>query len=72
MVWVIQRICPREESVFLAKSDCGTLRQISVPGAEEAWFKGNKLIIKAKTGYFWEVEPDSGSRKRVFGQQPLL
>jgi hypothetical protein len=43
-----------------------------VPGVEDAWIKGEKLIIKAKTGYFWEVEPESGSRKRIFGQQPLL
>ena len=72
MSWVIQRICPREESIFLVKLVCGSLRQISVPGAEDAWFKGEKLIIKAKTGYFWEVEPDSGARRRIFGQQPLL
>jgi hypothetical protein len=72
MKWIIQRICPRESSVFLVKPECGALRQISVPGVEDAWIKDNKLIIKAKTGYFWEVEPESGSRKRVFGQHPLL
>ena len=72
MEWIIQRICPREDSVYLVKPECGALRQISVPGAEDAWIKGEKIIIKAKTGYFWAVEPDSGSRKRIFGQQPLL
>jgi len=72
MNWVIQRICPREESIFLVKPDCGSLRQISVPGAEDAWIKGEKLIIRAKTGYFWEVEPDSGARRRIFGQLELL
>lgn len=72
MKWIIQRICPREESVYLVAPECGTLRQISVPGAEDAWIKGERLIIRAKTGYFWEVEPESGSRKRIFGQQPLL
>ena len=72
MKWIIQRICARESSVYLVKPECGALRQISVPGVEDAWIKGEKLIIKAKTGYFWEVEPESGSRKRIFGQQPLL
>lgn len=72
MDWIIQRICPREESVFLLKPACGSLRQISVPGAEEAWVEGEKLIIRAKTGYIWEVDPDTGARRRVFGQQPLL
>ena len=72
MDWIIQRICPREESVFLLKPACGSLRQISVPGAEEAWVEGEKLIIRAKTGYIWEVDPDTGARRRGFGQQPLL
>ncbi len=72
MKWIIQRICARKSSVYLVKPECGALRQISVPGVEEAWIKGGKVIIKAKTGYFWEVEPESGSRKRIFGQQTLL
>lgn len=72
MPWIIQRICPKEESVFLVKPACGTQRQISVPGAEEAYFRNDKLIIRCKTGFFWEVDPDSGSRKRISGQQPLL
>lgn len=72
MKWIIQKIAQKEESVYLVKPECGALRQISVPGAEDAWIKGEKLIIKAKTGYFWEIDPDSGARRRVFGQQPLL
>lgn len=72
MQWIIQRISPKEESIFLLKPECGSVRQISVPGAEDAWIKGGKVIIRAKTGYFWEVDPDTGSRKRIFGQQPLL
>lgn len=70
MMWIIQRICPKESSVFLTKPDTGVSRQISVPGVEDAWLKDEKLIIKAKTGYIWEVEPDSGSRKRISAQQP--
>ncbi len=72
MAWEIQKICPREESVFLLKPSCGTIRQISVPGAVDAFFKNGQLIIRAKTGYYWEVNPESGARRRIFGQQPLL
>ena len=72
MTWTIQRISPKEESVWLVKTTCGAVRQISVPGAIDAFFKNDKLIIRAITGYFWEVDPESGARKRIFGQQPLL
>ena len=72
MDWIIQRICPKEESVFLVKPACGSLRHISVPGVEDAFFQNDKLIIRSKTGYFWEVDPETGARKRIFGQQPLL
>jgi hypothetical protein len=72
MEWQIQKICQREESVFLVKPTCGTVRQVSVPGAADAFMKNGKVIIRSTTGYFWEVDPDSGSRRRVFGQQPLL
>lgn len=72
MHWIIQRICPKEESVYLVKPECGSMRQLSVPGAEDAWIQGAKVIIRARTGYFWEVDPDDGSRRRIFGQQPLL
>ena len=72
MEWQIQKISPREESIFLLKPSCGTIRQFSVPGAVDAFIKNGKVIIRAKTGYFWEVDPDTGTRKRIFGQQPLL
>lgn len=72
MEWEIQKICPREESVYLRKISCGTIRQISVPGAADAFFRNNLLVIRSRTGFFWEVEPESGSRRRIFGQQPLL
>lgn len=72
MNWTIQRVSPKEESVWLVKYSCGAVRQISVPGAVDAFIKNDKLIIKAITGYYWEVDPESGARKRIFGQQPLL
>ena len=72
MDWIIQRISPNEESVWLVKPKCGALRHISVPGAQDAFFKNDKLIIKSKTGYFWEIDPETGSRKRLYGQQPLI
>ena len=72
MKWTIQRICPKEESVFLVNPDTGLIRQISVPGAEAAWIQSDRLIIRSKTGYLWEVEPDTGARRRVMSQQPLL
>lgn len=72
MKWTIQKISPKEESVYLVNSDCGVLRKISVPGTQDAWINGDRVIIKSKTGYFWEIDPDTGWRKRMFGQQPLL
>lgn len=68
MTWIVQRVCQREESIYLSKADSGIVRQISVPGAEEAWMKGDRLIIRAKTGYWWEVEPDTGARRRILAQ----
>ena len=72
MEWEIFKICPREESVYVRKPSCGTVRHFSVPGAVDAFIKNRQLIIRAKTGYFWEVDPDSGARRRILGQQPLL
>lgn len=51
MAWAIQRICPREESVFLQNQGSGVIRQISVPGAESAMFEGNDLVIHSRTGF---------------------
>lgn len=58
--------------MFLHKPTCGTVRQLSVPGAVDAFIKNGKVIIRAATGFFWEVDPDTGARRRIFGQQPLL
>ena len=72
MKWEIHKISPNDESVYVINSRNGTIRQFSVPGAEDGWMVGNMLIIRCATGYFWEVEPDSGSRRRIQGQQPLI
>lgn len=72
MKWTIQRICPKEESVFLVNPDTGTTRQISVPGAEEAWFDNDILMIRASNGYLWAVEPETGARRRIIRQQDLI
>lgn len=65
MAWTIQRICPREESVFLQNQPSGVIRQISVPGAESATLEGANLIIRCKTGFAWLVNPDNGARRRL-------
>lgn len=65
MKWSIQRICPEEDSVYLINLDSGLTRQISVPGAVAAWLVGELLMIRAKTGFLWEVEPDKGARRRA-------
>mgnify|MGYP000099508365 CR=1 FL=1 len=72
MTWVIQRVCPREESVYLTKAESSAVRQISVPGAEEAWVDNDLIIIRSRIGYLWEVEPDTGARRRTSSQQILL
>ena len=64
MVWTIQRICPREDSVYLLKENTGVIRQISVPGAESASFEDGHLMIRCKTGFCWSVNPETGSRRR--------
>lgn len=65
MSWSIQSISPAKESVFLEQTGTGITRQISVPGAVEAFFEGALLVIKASTGSVWEVDPDTGARKRI-------
>lgn len=65
MSWLILSISPDKESVFLEQESTGITRQISVPGAVDAYFEGSKLIIKASTGCVWEVDPNTGSRKRT-------
>lgn len=64
MNWKIDHISSKEESVFLIDESTGIKRKISIPGAEDALMSNNKLFIKAKTGYLWEVMPSNGSRRR--------
>ncbi len=64
MAWTIQRICPREDSVYLLKESSGVVRQISVPGAESASFVDGSLLIHCKTGFSWLVNPETGARRR--------
>jgi hypothetical protein len=66
MNWTIHRICPREESVYLQQISSGVVRQISVPGAESAAFEDGQLVIRSKTGFSWLVDPQTGSRRRLF------
>ena len=68
MEWVIERVSRHEESVVLVKPATGTHRRISVPGAIDALLQNGKLVIQASTGFLWEVDPDTGSRKRISGQ----
>lgn len=65
MSWSIQSISPAKESVFLEQTGTGITRQISVPGAVDAVFEDEMLIIKASTGCVWEVDPNTGSRRRM-------
>lgn len=65
MTWTIQRICPREDSVYLLKETCGVVRQISVPGAESATIEDGSLLIQCKTGFSWLVNPETGARRRL-------
>lgn len=68
MDWIIDRISVKEEAVYLLKPS-GVTRKISVPGALNACLENGRLLIWANTGYLWEVNPDSGHRKRkVCGQ----
>lgn len=64
----VHRISPNEESIYVINLKTGTVRKFSVPGAEDAWITGTLLIIKCSTGYFWEIEPHQGSRRRIQGQ----
>lgn len=72
MKWTIDRISPNEDSIYLVNRATGSVRQVSVPGAEDAWFRGAVLVIRAKTGFLWEVDPDNGSRRRLMAQQDFL
>ena len=65
MTWKIQRICPREDSVYLLKETSGVVRQISVPGAESATIEDGSVLIQCKTGFSWLVNPETGARRRL-------
>jgi len=64
MDWIIDRVSAKEEAVYLRKPLVGVTRKISVPGAVNACLEKGRLMIWASTGYLWEVNPDSGHRKR--------
>lgn len=65
MSWIIQRTCPRENSVYLLKESSGVIRQISVPGAESASIEDGNLLIRCTTGFSWYVNPETGARRRL-------
>lgn len=64
MDWIIDHVNSQEEAVYLKKPLGGVVRKISVPGAVTACLDHGLLMIRASTGYIWEVDPDSGHRKR--------
>ena len=64
MNWIIDRLNPAEESVYLHKANTRITRKISVPGAVSAWLENGFLVIGAATGYLWTVNPDTGHRRR--------
>lgn len=64
MEWIIERVDAREEAVYLRKPLVGTARKICVPGAFDAFIEEGRLMIRASTGFVWEVEPGSGRRRR--------
>ena len=63
-MWLIDHVSTQDETVFLSKPATGTLRQFSVPGASVAAIKNGKLVIQTSTGWTWEVEPETGARRR--------
>lgn len=64
MDWIIDRVNSAEEAVYLRKPLLGTTRKFSVPGAVNACLERGRLLIWASTGYLWEVDPQSGHRRR--------
>ena len=63
-MWLIDRVSPQDETVFLTKAETGTQRQFSVPGALVATIENGKLLIQSSTGWMWEIEPETGARRR--------
>ena len=64
MDWIIERVDSKEEAVYLKKPLLGIARKICVPGAFDAFIEQGQLMIRASTGFVWEVEPTSGRRRR--------
>ena len=64
MEWKIERISLGEEAVLLVDTLTGIHRKIAVPGTQDAAMNNGKLFIKTTTGFFWEISPETGSRKR--------
>ena len=63
-MWRIEQISPEEETVYLCKTDIGTQRKFSVPGALTATIENGQLLIQTSTGWVWEVDPETGTRRR--------
>ena len=64
MDWIIERVDSREEAVYLKKPLLGIARKICVPGAYDAFIEEGRLVIRASTGFVWDVEPATGRRRR--------
>jgi|GEM_PF-971919 len=64
MKWIIDKLDPDEECVYLRSVNTHITRKFSVPGACKAWLDNGVLLISAVTGYLWQVDPDTGSRRR--------
>jgi hypothetical protein len=65
-MWLIDYVSPQRQTVFLSNPATGMLRQISVPGALVATIENGKVLIQTSTGWTWEVEPETGARRRFF------
>ena len=63
-MWRIEQISPEEETVYLCKTDIGTQRKFSVPGALRATIENGQLLIQTSTGWVWKVDPETGTRRR--------
>jgi len=63
-MWRIEKVSPRDETVYLCKTDIGTQRKFSVPGALTATIENGQLLIQTSTGWVWEVDPETGTRRR--------
>lgn len=67
-MWLIDRVSPKDETVYLSKTETGTQRLFCVPGALVATIENGKLYIQTSKGWVWEVEPDTGARRRFLAE----